>query len=239
MVPATGRARAGAWTEAVLTDPSLSNGVPGIFLNGCSVYDDDGLVQTTTLDASVITPLLDFVMTRAMTPVVYAGEVALVQTENKLVTRLADVGDSPVELVPDLRAACNARPISKVLLLMSDSDAESVGAVRSELTPIVTSHAGLTQALSWAIEVVPIDADKATAASLLLRRWGVSAEAALAIGDGENDVPLLRFCGTSIAMGNACTAAKNAAQNSCAPNDDDGWSDAMERYVLEPLAALR
>ena len=42
VVPATGRARAGAWTDAVLTHPILNNGVPGVYINGCSGFTEAG-----------------------------------------------------------------------------------------------------------------------------------------------------------------------------------------------------
>ena len=55
---------------------------------------------------------------------------------------------------------------------------------------------------------------------------------ALAIGDGQNDVPMLREAGTSVAMANAKQSVRDAAQFGCASNADDGWVEAMERYVL-------
>ena len=42
VVPATGRARAGAWTEAVLNRlPALHRGAPGVFLNGRAAFSEE------------------------------------------------------------------------------------------------------------------------------------------------------------------------------------------------------
>jgi hypothetical protein len=106
VVPATGRANAGAWTAEVriracppmrrllrranpdatfpsndccaqvLSDPRLRGGRPGIYLNGCAVYDADGPLATTTLDARVVGPVLEFCRKRShegLTAVVYTA----------------------------------------------------------------------------------------------------------------------------------------------------------------------
>ena len=69
------------------------------------------------------------------------------------------------------------------------------------------------------MEVVPLGADKAVAARALLGRWGMHPEEMMAIGDGENDVEMLRLAGLSVAMDNGAQAAKDAAQfiGACAP----------------------
>ncbi len=38
-------------------------------------------------------------------------------------------------------------------------------------------------------------------------------------------------------MGNGCAAAKEAAQRVAGRNDADGWSDAVEEYVIGPWKA--
>lgn len=43
VVPSTGRARAGPWTETVLAaHPVLQRGSPGVYINGCSAFTEDG-----------------------------------------------------------------------------------------------------------------------------------------------------------------------------------------------------
>jgi len=237
VVPATGRARAGPWTQSVLTDPSLESGQPGIYLNGCSVFNANGLLQRTVLDATVVGPVLSFAATTdGVTAAAYAGGEALVDVSDALVDDLAAVGDSPIRRVDDLAATCGTLAVSKILLLTS-LDGQAQVTMRDELGPLVKGQAGLTQALPWAIEVVPLGADKATAAALLLQEWGVEPEAAMAIGDGENDVPLLKLCGLSVAMANGAAAAKAAAVHETGSNDDDGWCEAMERFVIQPIEA--
>ena len=79
--------------------------------------------------------------------------------------------------------------------------------LRPKLEVLLDAGAELTQALPGYIEVVPTGASKATAAAALLDRWGLTWSDALAIGDGQNDVPMLREAGTSVAMANARSRA--------------------------------
>ena len=59
-------------------------------------------------------------------------------------------------------------------------------------------------------------------------RWGVlstakiAREQVLAFGDGNNDVPMLEWAGTSFAMDNAHQLVREMADHVAPRNDDDG-----------------
>ena len=52
------------------------------------------------------------------------------------------------------------------------------------------------------------------------------------IGDGGNDVAMFQQSGLSIAMGNASDEVKKHARFVTGSNDEDGFADAVEKYVL-------
>jgi hydroxymethylpyrimidine pyrophosphatase-like HAD family hydrolase len=60
----------------------------------------------------------------------------------------------------------------------------------------------------------------------------IPREAVLAIGDSPN-VPMLRWAGVGIAMGNAPLAVRTAVERVTASCEHDGVATAIERYVLE------
>ena len=66
----------------------------------------------------------------------------------------------------------------------------------------------------------------------LARRLGVPLAQTLAIGDGVNDVSMLRAAGLGVAMGNAAPEIKREADALTAANDADGAALAIERYIL-------
>lgn len=57
----------------------------------------------------------------------------------------------------------------------------------------------------------------------------------MAVGDQENDLTMLQFAGTSVAMGNAIPAVKQTARFETASNAEDGVALAIERFVLQDV----
>ncbi|HET9111022.1 MAG TPA: Cof-type HAD-IIB family hydrolase [Ktedonobacterales bacterium] len=77
------------------------------------------------------------------------------------------------------------------------------------------------------------DSSKGSGLRWLARRLGIPMSQTLAIGDGVNDVSMLRAAGLGIAMGNAAPEIQAEANGVTAPNDEDGAALAIERYVLD------
>jgi hydroxymethylpyrimidine pyrophosphatase-like HAD family hydrolase len=53
------------------------------------------------------------------------------------------------------------------------------------------------------------------------------------IGDMPNDVLMFRKSGTSIAMGNASPEVQKSATYVTASNEQEGFAEAMEKFVLQ------
>lgn len=84
------------------------------------------------------------------------------------------------------------------------------------------------------LEINTASCSKGNALDHLCSRLGIPAAQAMAVGDGGNDVSMLRWAGLGVAMGNASRDALEAADAVTASNDADGVALALERYVLRP-----
>ena len=60
---------------------------------------------------------------------------------------------------------------------------------------------------------------------------GLSPDAVIAVGDGENDIAMLRAAGLGCAMANAEPNVLSAASLVCPSNDEDGVAWLIERYL--------
>lgn len=69
---------------------------------------------------------------------------------------------------------------------------------------------------------------KAWGIEQLVKRWNITAEQCVAFGDGGNDIEMLTWCGIGYAMANAPEAVKNAADEVCPSNDEDGVLETLD-----------
>ena len=90
----------------------------------------------------------------------------------------------------------------------------------------------LSDSIGIGCEISPAEADKGAGLRALCALVGVPVEAAMAVGDGSNDVDLMAAAGFSVAMGNAIDAVRalsDAVTDDC---DHDGAAKALEAYLL-------
>lgn len=73
---------------------------------------------------------------------------------------------------------------------------------------------------------------KAKGMALILHELDCPQEQTMAFGDSANDVPMLRFAGTGVAMGNGVEEAKNAADFVTRSVMEDGIDYALRHFGL-------
>jgi len=78
------------------------------------------------------------------------------------------------------------------------------------------------------------DATKQRALARLCADFQIPAEHVMAIGDSRNDVPMLRWAGLGVAMGNSLPEVRQAVPYVTLSNDRDGVAAAIERFALQP-----
>lgn len=122
----------------------------------------------------------------------------------------------PVATVDDLLA----EPLVKVMVHLPEEDPDAAWA-------LVSDSLGDVVACTWSAERAPLEiaatgVSKAATLAELCASWNVPAVAVLAFGDAPNDLPMLAWAGTGIAVANAHPAVLAAVEGRTASNDDDG-----------------
>lgn len=82
------------------------------------------------------------------------------------------------------------------------------------------------------LQYMRADVDKGTGLRRVCDLTGVSLQTAMAIGDNENDIAMLRAAGVGVAMGHARDDVKRAATHVVGTNEADGVAEAIERFAL-------
>ncbi|HEX3271678.1 MAG TPA: HAD family hydrolase [Ktedonobacterales bacterium] len=75
-------------------------------------------------------------------------------------------------------------------------------------------------------------ASKGAALLALAERLGIPAAETFAIGDGLNDISMLKAAGVSVAMAGAPPSVRAAARFVTSSNDEEGFARALAMYVL-------
>ena len=83
------------------------------------------------------------------------------------------------------------------------------------------------------------EATKQRALARLCADFQITSDRVMAIGDSRNDVPMLRWAGLGIAMGNSLPEVRQAVRYVTATNDEDGVAIAIERFALGRLPRMQ
>ncbi|MDP8947240.1 MAG: Cof-type HAD-IIB family hydrolase [Actinomycetota bacterium] len=89
----------------------------------------------------------------------------------------------------------------------------------------------VTRSLPHYVEVGGLEGTKASALKYLCELWGVDPSRALAFGDADNDVDMLRFVGHGVAVGGMTDEVREAADVVAPPVDEDGVALYLERLL--------
>jgi Cof subfamily protein (haloacid dehalogenase superfamily) len=82
------------------------------------------------------------------------------------------------------------------------------------------------------LDVTHPDANKGQVVLMLSKLLSIPPEQIATIGDMPNDVLMFVKSGVSIAMGNASPEVQKSARYVTTTNEDEGFANAMEQYVL-------
>jgi hypothetical protein len=82
------------------------------------------------------------------------------------------------------------------------------------------------------LDVTPPCLDKGTVVEAIARHLSVLPAAIAVLGDMDNDLPMFRSAGVSIAMGNATPDVQRQATYVTASNAEDGFAQAVDRFIL-------
>ena len=83
------------------------------------------------------------------------------------------------------------------------------------------------------LEFFSIEAGKEVALEAVGKRYGIKPSEMIAVGDGFNDIPMLKYAGLGVAMGNAPEAVKAAGDHTTHSNNEDGVAAVIEEFILK------
>lgn len=90
----------------------------------------------------------------------------------------------------------------------------------------------ITMSFPVNLEVGGPETSKRKALEALMKILDIKQDELMCIGDAPNDIEMIKFAGTGVAMGNAWGGTKDYADFVTKTNDEDGVAYAIEKFVF-------
>jgi Cof subfamily protein (haloacid dehalogenase superfamily) len=118
-------------------------------------------------------------------------------------------------------------PVSRVIIRDPDATADDFVALAAKLGLHGTDYVvGWT---AW-LDLAPVGVSKAFGLEQVAAALGIDASDVLALGDGRNDIEMLRWAGRGVAMGQAVEVVREAADAVTDTVHDEGVATELDRY---------
>lgn len=225
---ATGR----MYRAALPVAQALGVNVPIITYNGALIKTVDGnVIYRSCLEPSLVVKILDFCESRGWYVQSYSRD-SLRYPEH---TELSDQYEKSQLVTGEAVGWDGMREITEEtpkLLCIAPRPEEAEERVKA-LSEHFAGRLEVFRSSPRYIELVRVGVSKAAAVTLLAERMGITKDEVMAIGDGNNDIPMLQAAGRSVAMGNAIPEVKAVCDYVTGDCLEDGFADAIYRYVLE------
>lgn len=195
-----------------------------VTINGGQTIIDGRVVDMHAMEADDVRGFARWVETESRMPCVFVHPDGMVMNRsNPDVDDLFELLHFPYPPIADLRQAAR-KPVLQIIAFF---DAASEPAVMKHLP-----HCTATRWYPTFSDVVPQGISKTVGLDCIARHLHIDPSEMMAFGDGGNDIEMLRYAGTGVAMGNADDAVKAAADYVTTSVDDDGIMNALKHFGL-------
>jgi Cof subfamily protein (haloacid dehalogenase superfamily) len=214
---------------AMLIEPLNLTTPIAAFNGGILVTRDMSVIEQRVIPEDLVVPVADLNKSFGLDTWVYRGadwyipdpkgahvakETATVRFEPKVMDSLDGLTSNVAKLVG-----------------VSD-DFDAVARASAAAHDKFGDHVAASRSQPYYLDVTHPDANKGAVAQYLARKYSVPAQAIATIGDGANDVLMFAHSGLSIAMGNASLEVQHAARRVTTSNADEGFANAVEKFIL-------
>lgn len=199
--------------------------------NGGEIIDwkTGKLMYKNLLDHDVLPYLYQCAKQNDFAIVTYDGEYVLTEhPDDEYVQKEAILNVMKTKKVANFLDAVK-HPIAKCLIV---GEPTRLAVLEKEMYEHLKDRMGVFRSEPYFLELVPKGIDKAQSLSVLLKEIGMTKDEMIAIGDGFNDLSMIKYAGLGIAMENAQDIVKENADFITLSNEEDGVAYAVEKFFL-------
>jgi Cof subfamily protein (haloacid dehalogenase superfamily) len=214
---------------SMLVEP-LRLRTPLAAFNGGLVVDPEmDVVEEKVVRDDLVAPVIELLQSLELSVWVYQGADWLVRDlDGPHVAREAHTVQFSPTLVESFAGVESG--VAKIVGVSDDHDTVASAAVT--VREQFTDHVSAARSQPYYLDVTHPEANKGGVVKFLSKRYEIPTEEIATIGDMPNDVLMFAHSGLSIAMGNADREVQRAARRVTTSNDEDGFANAVERFIL-------
>ena len=194
----------------------LQNNNYSIIFNGASIADNEGnIIYRKTLEENVSKTVIELSKNYNVCIHVYDNGKYIVSKEDFYIKSYVQI-EKTVNVIYGLENI-NDYNFDKMLILGERN-------ILDELKKEIDSKIHVNSCFSGEkfLEIISKEANKGNALKWLCEKKGISIESAAAFGDNFNDIEMIEYAGTGVAMGNAEERVKQKADYIALSNNEEG-----------------
>jgi Cof subfamily protein (haloacid dehalogenase superfamily) len=208
--------------------------LPVIGMNGAWIIKPDGHETRHFIPPEIVSPVIDRLKELKADFIAFSPEYTVVCDENTCFSQteqgikfLHDITNGNYKKTNDI-ADIKKEKIFKISSIHMRNP-EYLLFVRSSIMEF--KNINISKSSNINVEIAPLGINKKSGIIDYADGYGISHDEIMAIGDEENDIPMIQFAGLGIAMGNAPDIVKQAAKFVTSSNEEDGVAKAINKYI--------
>lgn len=232
VVISTGRPLAGATAQARALHLD-GEGCYIICFNGGEIYDCAARksLYRKCVPFDEVRYVFDLAHKRGLHIQTYDRNHVIGEENRKEIFDYSSVYGLPAKVVPDVISCLPEEPCK--MLAIDEENHENLVRFQKELLPWAEGKLDLFFSHPMLLELVPTGVSKGAAIGILCDRLGIPISEAVAVGDAENDIPMIRAAGIGAVMCNGEAHTLSFADYvTTNDNNHSGVAEVIRRFLL-------
>ena len=234
VVISSGRMRAAAkrYADVIGTTDSI------VCCNGAEIYSGDGeLMYDASIPVETVKELVLLCEKKGIYVQLYWGDDIVIERWNEKTEEYPDAHNQRVIEVGSWSDTVNGKPDRIIMqsspkaLLIGEPD--TVEDMIADISEAMGGRLNFIRSSRSYVEVLAPGVSKGEGLKLLADKLGIDSSEVMACGDNMNDMAMVTWAGTGVAVANAVPALKEAADYVASQERSYGVAEAVRKFVLE------
>ena len=210
----------------------------GVFLacsNGGVLFDcgTQKVISAKTVSYEIVAKLFEAAGSEGLHIHTYTEENVVSLRKTRELEIYCDRIKMPYRILSRIPEDLPALPPKCIVMSIAEGSRHILETFEKKYADITRGEVESVFSNDYLLEYLPVGTSKGNAVRTLCDIIKVPVENAIAIGDEENDIPMIEAAGIGIAMKNGTDAAKKAAGHVTEhTNNESGVSEIIHRFIL-------